>query len=70
MCIALHRIVRVMTEERRIMVRVSEDLHRTVRVKAADLGRPLSEIVRGLLRQWVDEKIETPSEEKGQLEVG
>ena len=68
MCIALHRMVRMMTEERRIMVRVSEDLHRAVRVKAADLGRPVSEVVRGLLRQWVDEKIETPSEEEGRLE--
>ena len=58
----------MMTEERRIMVRVSEDLHRAVRVKAADLGRPVSEVVRGLLRQWVDEKIETPSEEEGRLE--
>jgi hypothetical protein len=59
-----------MEEERRIMVRVSEDLHRAVRVKAADLGRPVSEIVRGLLRHWVDGKLDTPSEEEGQLEQG
>ncbi len=59
-----------MDEERRIMVRVSEDLHHAVRVKAADLGRPVSEIVRGLLSQWVEGKIETPSEYEGRLEVG
>ena len=59
-----------MSEERRIMLRVSEDLHRAVRVKAADIGRPVSEVVRGLLRQWVEGKLETPSDEEGQLETG
>ena len=59
-----------MEEQRRIMVRVSEDLHRAVRVKAAELGRPVSEVVRGLLRQWVEGKIETPGDEEGRLEVG
>lgn len=70
MCNEAHREVGLMTEERRIMVRTSEDLHRAVRVKAADLGRPVSEIVRGLLRQWVEGRLETPSEEEGRLEVG
>lgn len=59
-----------MDEERRIMVRVSEDLHRAVRVKAAELGRPMSEVVRGLLRRWVQGEVETPAPEEGQLERG
>ena len=59
-----------MGDERKMMVRVSEDLHHAVRVKAADLGRPVSEIVRGLLRQWVEGKVATPGEEEGRLEVG
>ena len=59
-----------MNEERKMMVRISEDLHRAVRVKAAELGRPISEIVRGLLTRWVEGKLETPSEEEGRLEVG
>lgn len=59
-----------MSDERKMMVRVSEDLHRAVRVKAAELGRPVSEIVRGLLEQWVEGRVETPSEEEGRLEVG
>jgi hypothetical protein len=59
-----------MLEERRIMLRVSEDLHHAVRVKAADLGRPVSEIVRGWLRQWVEGRLDAPSEEEGQLEQG
>jgi predicted HicB family RNase H-like nuclease len=58
------------SEERKMMVRVSEDLHRAVRVKAADLGRPVSEIVRGLLKRWIEGRVETPSEEEGRLEVG
>jgi plasmid stability protein len=57
------------TEERKMMVRVSEDLHRAVRVKAAELDRPVSEIVRGLLRRWVQGEVGTPSEEEGRLEV-
>ncbi len=59
-----------MGEERKMLVRVSEDLHRAVRVKAADLGRPVSEIVRGLLRQWVEGRVATPTEDEGRLEVG
>jgi plasmid stability protein len=57
-----------MIKERSLTVRMSEDLHRAVRVKAAELGRPVSEVVRGLLRRWVEGEIETPSEEEGQLE--
>ncbi len=57
-----------MAYERKMMVRISEDLHRQIRVKAAELGRPVSEIVRGLLRKWVSDKVETPSEQEGRLE--
>jgi plasmid stability protein len=53
-----------------LTVRMSEDLHRAVRVKAAELGRPLSEIVRGLLRKWIQDEIETPSKQEGRSEVG
>jgi plasmid stability protein len=59
-----------MTKERSLTVRMSEDLHRAVRVKAAELGRPLSEIVRGLLRKWIQDEIETPSKQEGRSEVG
>jgi len=40
-------------EERRITVRVSEAFHKAVRVKAAELGRPISDIVRKLLTLWL-----------------
>jgi plasmid stability protein len=49
-----------MTPERKLMVRVPDELHRAVRVKAAQLGRPISEIVRELLQAWVAGQIETP----------
>ena len=49
-----------MDRERRIMVRAPESLHKAVRVKAAELGRPVSEIVRELLAMWVEGKIELP----------
>jgi plasmid stability protein len=48
----------MMAKERTMMVRMSEELHKAVRVRAAELGRPVSEIVRALLTAWVTDKIE------------
>jgi plasmid stability protein len=48
----------MMAKERTMMVRMSEELHKAVRVRAAELGRPISEIVRALLTAWVTDKIE------------
>ncbi len=45
-----------MENERRITVKTTEDLHRSVRVKAAQEGRPVSDVVRELLTRWVDEE--------------
>jgi plasmid stability protein len=53
-----------MAKERRMMIRLTETLHKAVRVKAAELGRPVSEIVRDLLRAWVADKVELPPKEK------
>lgn len=49
-----------MAQERKLTVRISEDEHRAARVKAAELGRPVSEIVRGLLTLWVQGKVSLP----------
>ena len=43
------RGARKVERERRITTRAPESLHRAVRVKAAELGRPVSEVVRALL---------------------
>jgi len=43
-----------MEKERRITIKATEKLHKAVRVKAAKIGRPVSEIVRDLLTGWVD----------------
>ena len=51
-------------KERRITVKVTEALHRTVRVRAAELGRPISEIVRELLKAWLVGDIELPDKEE------
>ncbi len=52
-----------MARERMIMVRVPEELHKAVRVKAAELGRPIAEIARGLLQAWVEGRVDTPPPE-------
>ena len=44
--------------EKRITVNVSENLHKAVRVKSAEQGRPISEIVRMLLEKWTNGEIE------------
>lgn len=53
-----------MVQERRVMIRMTEELHKAVRVKAAELGRPVSEIVRALLSGWVSDEIELPTQEE------
>jgi len=55
-----------MEQERRITVKTTETLHKAVRVKAAELGRPVSEIVRDLLALWTEDKIELPSKSEGE----
>ena len=52
-----------MPKERTLMVRMPEALHKAVRVKTADMGVPISEIVRDLLSGWVAGKIELPQPE-------
>ena len=50
--------------EKKIMVRVSDELHKAVRVKAAELGRPISEIMRQWLRAWVAGEMPDPPPEE------
>ena len=53
-----------MAQERKLMVRMTEDLHKAVRVKAAELGRPVSEVVRQLLRLWLAGEVELPVQQE------
>jgi hypothetical protein len=51
-----------------MMVRMTEEQHKSVRVKAAELGRPVSEIVRKLLDLWVEGKIDLSESEEDEPE--
>ena len=42
------------------MVRVSDELHKAVRIKAAKLGISISEVVRRLLYSWATGAIALP----------
>ena len=53
-----------MAQEHKLTVRISEEEYRPVRVKAAELGRPVSEVVRQLLTGWVSGEIELPAQEE------
>jgi len=41
--------------ERRITIRVPDDLHRKARIKAAVTGRSVSDVLRDALQKWVEE---------------
>lgn len=41
--------------EKRITVKVTESLHRKVKVKAAMVGQSISDILREFLEDWVEE---------------
>jgi predicted HicB family RNase H-like nuclease len=41
--------------EKRITVKVTESLHRKVKVKAAIVGKSISDILREFLEEWVEE---------------
>lgn len=58
-----------MAQEHKLTVRISEEEYRPVRVRAAELGQPISEIVRELLAGWVSGKIELPAKTKGETEA-
>ena len=60
----LTHIEKEMNEERHIMVRVPEEFHRDVKVKAAEEGRLISDVVRQFLRAWVSGDLPTPPPEK------
>jgi hypothetical protein len=48
-------------QEKRLSVRLPADLHRAVKLKAVLVDRPVSAIVRDLLRKWVED--DPPAEE-------
>lgn len=49
--------------EKRITVKVSEDLHRKVKVKAAMVGKSISDILREYLETWLEEPLPEPNKE-------
>ena len=49
--------------EKRITVKVSEALHRRVKVKAAMIGKSISDILREYLESWVEEPLPEPNKE-------
>ena len=49
-------------QEKRLSVRLPADLHRRVKLKAVQVDRPVSAIVRELLRNWVED--DPPIEEE------
>ena len=44
--------------EKRITVKVPEDLHRKVKIKATYLGKTISDVVREFLEQFVEDGLQ------------
>ena len=47
-----------MEKEKRITIRVPAKLHLAVKIKAAKADKPVSEIIRTLLEEWLEEEPE------------
>lgn len=54
-----------MTPDKMLMVRLPDEMHKRLRVRAAELGVPMSEIVRELIDVWLDEQISLPVQSEG-----
>ena len=49
--------------EKRITVKVSQALHRKVKVRAAMIGKSISDVLREYLEAWVEEPLPEPEQE-------
>lgn len=49
---------------KRITIKTTAELHKAVRVKAAEIGRPISEIVRELLALWLEGRVKLSETEE------
>ncbi|MBN1220296.1 MAG: ribbon-helix-helix protein, CopG family [Anaerolineae bacterium] len=54
-----------MSKERRLMVRLTEEQHKAVRVRAAELGKPVSEIVRAFFTAWLKNEVKVELTQEG-----
>lgn len=50
--------------DRKLLIRMSEEQHRAFRVRAAELGVPMSEIVRALVDLWLRGEVHLPEVEQ------
>lgn len=50
-------------QEKRLSIRLPADLHRAVKLKAVQIDKPVSIIVRELLRKWVEDDLSIEEEE-------
>jgi len=43
-------------DDKQVNFRITRDLHKQARIKAAQEGRPLSEVLREIIEKWTREK--------------
>ena len=44
----------IMADSKQVVTRISEDLHRKVKIKSAKTGKTITEVVKEQLEQWVE----------------
>lgn len=59
-----HQKESIMDLTKRFTVKTTESFHKAVRVRAAELGQPISDIVRDLLKMWLEGKIQLPDKDE------
>lgn len=48
---------------KQVVARVDEKLHRAIKAKAAREGKTMNEVMRELLKRWIEEKDDERTEE-------
>jgi predicted DNA-binding protein len=45
----------IMADSKQVVTRIPEDLHRKVKIKSAETGKTITEVVKEKLEEWVED---------------
>ena len=52
-----------MADSKQVVTRISEDLHRKVKIKSAETGKTITEVIKEKLEEWVEDDSALEDEE-------
>ena len=45
----------IMADRKQVVTRISDDLHRKVKIKSAETGKTITEVIKESLEEWVQD---------------